>query len=86
LLCEDIVNGMIAANEFRGTDGTSFPVSLGQTSKGAQPQHRVLHHQLEVVVDIQNRDWEYRIQPGDFVSCLIYCHTYDLQVHLGGLS
>lgn len=70
LLCEDIVNGMIAANEFRGTDDTSFPMSLGHASQNSQLQHRALRRQLEVVVDIQSRDWEYRIQPGELSPAL----------------
>lgn len=57
------MNGMIAANEFRGTDDTSFPFSAGHPFQQRQESRR---SQLEIVLNIQDKDWEYNVQPGSF--------------------
>jgi hypothetical protein len=66
LLCEDVVNGMIAANEYGATaqgqvpsmpsDGM-FPSSHPQS----QPPQR---EPLDIIVDIEHRDWDFRVQAG----------------------
>ncbi|CZS95843.1 related to nik-1 protein (Os-1p protein) [Rhynchosporium graminicola] len=56
LLCEDIVNGMIAANEYRGTSD--------KTNVTTQPQNKDRSKRLEVILDIEHKNWEYNVQPG----------------------
>lgn len=63
LLCEDIVNGMIAANEYRGTGDASLPGS-GVTTQPGQPGNADHHKRLEIILDIEHRDWQYNVQPG----------------------
>ena len=66
LLCEDIVNGMIAANEFRGTGSPDAPRSISSEllSRNHQHSHDLHHHPLKVIVDIEKRDWDFKVQPG----------------------
>ncbi|PVH82219.1 hypothetical protein DL98DRAFT_653296 [Cadophora sp. DSE1049] len=64
LLCEDIVNGMIAANEYRGTGDASLPGSNGTTSQLRRPVNPDQQKRLEIILDIEHRDWEYNVQPG----------------------
>ncbi|KAH7417618.1 M3EW, histidine kinase-group I protein [Cadophora sp. MPI-SDFR-AT-0126] len=64
LLCEDIVNGMIAANEYRGTGDPWLPGSNGTTSDLGLPANADRQKKLEIVLDIEHRDWEYNVQPG----------------------
>jgi hypothetical protein len=66
LLCEDIVNGMIAANEYRGTStgSSSLPVS-NEILSPYQPQaHHGHRTPLPIIIDIENRDWEFKVQAG----------------------
>jgi hypothetical protein len=65
LLCEDIVNGMIAANEFRGPVSVdpSNSTSTELLSRSHRP-HNFHHPPLEVIVDIEKRDWDFNVQPG----------------------
>jgi hypothetical protein len=75
LLCEDIVNGMIAANEFRGTGANdpALPMSSELLSR-IKAQPRGAHHKpLEVIVEIEKRDWEFKIQPGKTNISLLIC-------------
>ncbi|KAK0100382.1 hypothetical protein ONS96_007662 [Cadophora gregata f. sp. sojae] len=64
LLCEDIVNGMIAAKEYRGTGDASLPGSNGTTSQFGRSVAAGPQKQLEIILDIEHRDWEYNVQPG----------------------
>jgi hypothetical protein len=66
LLCEDIVNGMIAANAFRGAGSPelSLPISSELLSRNDQRPLGLHHPPLKVTVDIEKRDWDFRIQPG----------------------
>lgn len=64
LLCEDIVNGMMAANEFRGSTG-SFPAVSGDM-RSEDTHSSPSSTPLEVIVDIEQRNWDYKIQAGKF--------------------
>ncbi|PMD36870.1 hypothetical protein L207DRAFT_90676 [Hyaloscypha variabilis F] len=66
LLCEDIVNGMIAANEFRNTSSNDplLPNSGELISRHDQRAHRLRHSEIEVIIDIEKRDWDFRVQAG----------------------
>ena len=67
LLCEDIVNGMIAANEYRGT-GTEYaaaPLSSEVLSQDSRRTSRSPHHvPVDIIIDIERRDWEFKVQAG----------------------
>jgi hypothetical protein len=64
LLCEDIVNGMIAANEFRGTGSPDLSLPISSKSQNGQRPLGIHHPPLEVTVDIEKRDWDFKIQAG----------------------
>lgn len=60
LLCEDVVNGMIAAKEFRATE-EGMPLS-----SYSQPVRLQGNNSSEVVIilDIELRDWNFKLQAG----------------------
>ncbi|KUJ12833.1 uncharacterized protein LY89DRAFT_622845 [Mollisia scopiformis] len=66
LLCEDIISGMISASEFHGiiADDPSSAISRefrpGLASQD-QPSRRAT---LDIILDIEQRDWYYNIQAG----------------------
>jgi hypothetical protein len=66
LLCEDIVNGMIAANEFHGTSSSdpSFSIASEFLTRNDQRPPSIHHAPLEIIVDIEQRDWDFKVQPG----------------------
>lgn len=66
LLCEDIIHGMMAANEYRasGSQDISLPFSSQFGSRTAQPVSNKLHTRLEIIMDFENRDWVYNVQAG----------------------
>lgn len=61
LLCEDVVEGMVAANGFRGS-------SLGDSSIPGSGRANLIDVQqeapLEVVIDFEKRDWDFRVEAG----------------------
>jgi signal transduction histidine kinase len=71
LLCEDIVNGMIAANKFRGvaTDHLPLPAAsdapshnCNSSKSGIIPDASL----VRVILDIDHLDWDFKIQAGAF--------------------
>lgn len=65
VLCEDIVNGMIAANEYTSEHvGMSREHSDGILNDGVKPAKQRESHHVAVVLDIETRPWNYRIQSG----------------------
>lgn len=57
LLCEDIVNGIMAAREF-----SSLGDSNGRSSEeDARPAY---DNPVEIILDFENRDWNFKVQPG----------------------
>ncbi|KAH6681445.1 M3EW, histidine kinase-group I protein [Halenospora varia] len=65
LLCEDIVHGMIAANEYRGTatGPELLPVSNDFCSP-FRPKTDKDRSSLQVIIDIEHRDWDFKVQAG----------------------
>jgi signal transduction histidine kinase len=66
LLCEDVVEGMVAANGFRGSSlgESSIPNVTEVQPRGRRHMQHQHHSQLEIVVDIEQRDWDYRVEAG----------------------
>jgi signal transduction histidine kinase len=70
LLCEEIVYGMMAAKEFQGITESSSP-------------QKPLNHknspdsQVQIILDFEHRDWNYRIQSGEVVTLAYLTHTDD---------
>ncbi len=64
LLCEDIVNGMIAANEFRGAGSGDVAIPAMNENSRKIPESLDPHSPIEIILDIESREWEYKIQPG----------------------
>jgi len=62
LICEDIVNGIMAAREF-GSLGDSTSIAPHGSS---QPHHPRPPHEssVEIILDFEKRDWNFKIQPG----------------------
>lgn len=60
LLCEDIVNGIMAAREF-GTLSASN--NAHQASHGFDVSHNY-YSAVEIILDFENRDWDFKVQPG----------------------
>ncbi|RDW78466.1 hypothetical protein BP5796_06318 [Coleophoma crateriformis] len=60
LLCEDIVNGMIAAKEFRATD-EGMPLS--SYSQPVNPQGEK-NSEVVIILDIECREWNFKLQAG----------------------
>jgi signal transduction histidine kinase len=65
LLCEDLVNGMIAAGEWAGSADTSIPISNDYSRRNL---HRLSHHRsrdaVEIIMDIEHYEWEFKVQAG----------------------
>jgi hypothetical protein len=56
---------MIAANEFRNNAGSDPYLPLPRVSSGeAILQPHEGHPSIEIIVDIERRDWVFNIQPG----------------------
>ncbi|POS84901.1 hypothetical protein EPUL_001122, partial [Erysiphe pulchra] len=66
LLCEDIIHGMMAANEYRasGSQDISLPYISQYGSRSAQPVMNKSHTKLEIIMDFEIRDWVYNVQAG----------------------
>lgn len=65
LLLEDTINGMMAANEFRGASDTPLPVSGNLLLQGPQSPAQIHHKSVEIIFEIENRNWDYKIQAGE---------------------
>jgi hypothetical protein len=63
-LCEDIVNGMIAAKEFHSVNETETPPYRPATPKLRGASHLAHEYPVEVILDFEDQDWDYMIQPG----------------------
>ncbi|RKF59864.1 hypothetical protein OnM2_056028 [Erysiphe neolycopersici] len=66
LLCEDIIHGMMAANEYRasGSQDISLPYISQFGSRSVQPVVNKSHTRLEIIMDFEIRDWVYNVQAG----------------------
>ncbi|CAL3964576.1 unnamed protein product [Diplocarpon coronariae] len=63
MLCEDIVNGMVAVDEYRGLRKPSC-LSNASSHLGISPPTGIKRKLVEFILDIENRDWDYEVQPG----------------------
>lgn len=67
LLCEDLVNGMIVAGEFRGAESTDIPTTVS-TDLSAQESPRSLPQRslsaVEIILDIEHQEWDFKVQAG----------------------
>lgn len=65
LLCEDLINGMIAAGEWAGSADTSIPVSSNRRDM-RRISHNHTRHSVEVILDIEHFDWDsgFKVQAG----------------------
>jgi signal transduction histidine kinase len=61
LLCEDVITGMIAANGFRGLESRDSSAMDDTYSKYSICTQQ---NSVDVTMDIERRDWSYRVQPG----------------------
>lgn len=67
LLCEDLINGMMAAGEFRGAGSAdpSIPVFNDFTLRDARrASHRLAPNAVEIIMDIEEYDWVFKVQAG----------------------
>ncbi|KAH8663362.1 hypothetical protein BGZ60DRAFT_432527 [Tricladium varicosporioides] len=63
LLCEDIVHGMIAANEYRGT--ATGPELLPVSNDFCSPfrlKSDKDRSSLQVIIDMEHREWDFKVQ------------------------
>lgn len=65
LLCEEVINGMIAASEYQHTQfaGTSKRPGIARITD-PHVQYEPHERPVEVILDIEFREWNFRIQPG----------------------
>jgi hypothetical protein len=66
VLCEDVVEGMVAANSFRETSlvDPSIPGAAETELRSSGHETQRTRSPLEVVVDIERRDWHCRVEAG----------------------
>lgn len=64
LLCEEIVYGMMAAKEFQGITESSSPYKLASHKHASDAQ-------VHIILDFEQRDWNYRIQSGKILASMI---------------
>lgn len=72
LLCEETVNGLIAATEYQKVAGAARQPNTKDapngTSDSAPPQDFV-----QVILDFESIDWNFKVQPGNmFVAQLTF--------------
>ena len=61
VLCEEVVDGMIAANRFNDSNGERGNIFATTEATAAGPP---MKDPVKVVLDLQHRDWRFVIQPG----------------------
>ncbi|KAK6605722.1 hsp90-like protein [Botrytis cinerea] len=65
LLCEDTINGMIAANHFRSVAPMyNLALSNGSPKKNNGPSSDVTAAPLQIILDFEMRDWTYKVHAG----------------------
>ncbi|KAF7901974.1 uncharacterized protein EAF01_007272 [Botrytis porri] len=65
LLCEDTINGMIAANHFRSAAPMyNLALSNGSPKKKAGLSSDVTAAPLQIILDFEMRDWTYKVHAG----------------------
>jgi hypothetical protein len=61
LLCEDLVNGMMVAGEFRGAESTDRSIAV---SKDLGASHNTPLSAVEIILDVERQDWDFKVQAG----------------------
>lgn len=61
---------MIAAKEFHTVNDSATPVHRPATPKSQEIGHPSHEYPVEVILDFENRDWQYMIQPGIVAECV----------------
>jgi hypothetical protein len=78
----------MAAQEFFGSTNVALPASGNMFSRGTQHVPRGRQKPLDIIIDIEKRDWEYNIAAGKPILRILP-NIFDLsdhnQVHFGGL-
>jgi hypothetical protein len=69
ILCEEIIYGMMAANEFTGITESSSPHKPVSFTSGHSHDS-----QVHIILDFEHRNWKYRIQSGECIIS-IRCTT-----------
>ncbi|KAG4027518.1 hypothetical protein MFRU_029g00420 [Monilinia fructicola] len=65
LLCEDTINGMIAANHFRSVAPTyNLALSNGSSNKKGDKSSSGTTAPLQIILDFEMRDWTYKVHAG----------------------
>ena len=64
LLCEDIITGMVAANSFQGLESRDLDTMTASNDSYSKYSVTTQQDPVEVIVDIERRDWHYFVQPG----------------------
>ncbi|KAG4413400.1 hypothetical protein IFR04_013459 [Cadophora malorum] len=62
LLCEDLVNGMIVAREFRGAQSTYL--SSIAPPNDLEASHNPPSPAVNIILDIEHQDWNFKVQAG----------------------
>lgn len=64
LLCEDIVSGIMAARDFGGMGDSNDDGSQDYTQQHGSFSLNPHDHPVEIILDFEDRDWEFKINPG----------------------
>lgn len=64
LLFEQIISGMIAANEYRGPATNSTPASERMLDPYQPQSYLEKRNPLAIIIDIESRRWEFKVQAG----------------------
>ncbi|KAB8297341.1 hypothetical protein EYC80_002688 [Monilinia laxa] len=65
LLCEDTINGMIAANHFRSVAPTyNLALSNGSSNNRGDKSSSGTTAPLQIILDFEMRDWTYKVHAG----------------------
>jgi len=65
LLCEDLVNGMIVAGEFRGAGSTDISNAISNDLGTSQTPSLPA---VEIILDIEHQNWDFRVQAGVYTD------------------
>jgi hypothetical protein len=64
LLCENIINGMMAANEYRGNRSSDPSIPVVPRRQSSQIDRAAVN----IILDIDHHDWDFRVQAGEIMT------------------